>query len=153
MRTLNENTNSVVLLPGLYAACDIDIVCLILLNVLFTTIIAKIFLKTDNKITGLRFFGGPLGFPGFGSGMSCPNVSSVGFFPVSAILLRMSAIWSCIMFGLCLTSSAWILSHPVLLLSFSPFAALNTSNPVIGSVNFCGLMSGIGLVVSCLNIF
>ena len=78
-------TNSVVLLPGLYAACDIEIVCLSLLKVLFTTIMASIFLKTDRRIIGLRFLGGPLGLPGFGNGINCPRVSSFGFTPVSAI--------------------------------------------------------------------
>ena len=89
-----------VLLPGLYAACDIDIVCLILWNVLLTTIIANIFLRTDNRIIGLRFFGGPLGFPGFGNGINCPKVNSVGFIPVSAILFSISAIMLFISSGL-----------------------------------------------------
>ena len=70
MRILKVNTNSVVLLPGLYAACDIDIVFLTLLNVLLTTIIARIFLNTESNITGLKFLVGPLGFPGLGNGIS-----------------------------------------------------------------------------------
>ena len=48
-------------------------------------LVANIFLKIDSKITGLRFLTGPLGFPGLGSGISWPRVSSVGFFPVSAM--------------------------------------------------------------------
>ena len=108
-----------VLLPGLYAACDIDIVCLILWNVLLTTIIANIFLRTDNRIICLWFFGGPLGFPGFGSGINCPKVNSVGFTPVSAILFSISAIILFISSGLFLMSSAGMLSQPVLLLSLS----------------------------------
>ena len=53
---------------------------------------ANIFLKTDKRIMGLRFFGGPLGLPGLGKGINCPKVNSVGFSPVSAILFSISAI-------------------------------------------------------------
>ena len=48
-------------------------------------IIAKIFLNIDKRIIGLKFFTGPLGLFGFGSGIRRPRLSSFGFSPVSAI--------------------------------------------------------------------
>ena len=67
---------------------------LMVLNVLFTTIIANIFLRMDNNITGLRFLTGPLGLPGLGKGISCPKLSSKGLSPVSAISFNICAICS-----------------------------------------------------------
>ena len=83
--TLNVKTNSVVLLPGLYAACVILISCLITLKVLSITIMASIFLSIDRSIIGLRFLTGPLGLPGLGSGTKSPRLISVGLCPVSAV--------------------------------------------------------------------
>ena len=48
--------------PGLYAASDIDITFLERSKVLPITIIARISLKPDNKMTGLKFFTGPFVF-------------------------------------------------------------------------------------------
>ena len=67
-------------------------------------------------------------------------------FSISAIMLFISS-------GLFLMSSAGMLSQPILLLSFSFFAASFTSSLLIGSLSFCGVMSGMGLVLSCLKIF
>ena len=98
-------TSSVVLRPGLYAAWDIDMTFLKRLNVLSTTIIARIFLRTDNKMTGLRFFTGPFGLFGFGNGIRCPILISSGYLPVSATWLRISAIYRWIKSGLYLINS------------------------------------------------
>ena len=93
--TLNEKTNLVVLRPGLYAAWDVDMTFLKWSNVLPMTIIARIFLRTENKMTGLRFFTGSFGLFGFGNGIRCPNLISSGYLPVSATWLRISPIyWS-----------------------------------------------------------
>ena len=94
INVLNVKTSSVVLLPGLYAACVIFISDLIMLKVLFITIIANIFLKIDSRIMGLRFFTGPLGLPGLGRGINCPRLSCIGLSPVSATLFRICAILS-----------------------------------------------------------
>ena len=39
--------------------------------------IAKIFLNVDNKMTGLRFAGGPSFFPGFGNGTNIPSIIAI----------------------------------------------------------------------------
>ena len=67
---LKVYTSSVVRLPGLYAACVMLISFLIVLTVLFTTIIANIFLSLDRNIIGLRFLTDPFGLPGSGRGIS-----------------------------------------------------------------------------------
>ena len=55
--------------------------------------IAKIFLNVDNKMTGLRFAGGPSFFPGFGNGTNIPSIISSGPSPVFAISLNISYIY------------------------------------------------------------
>ena len=66
------NTFSVVLLPALYAACVIGILLDNFGLVLLIIHMARIFLMTENRMTGLRFAGGPCGFPGLGMGTSIP---------------------------------------------------------------------------------
>ena len=102
---LNVKTSSVLLRPGLYAAWDIDMTFLKRSDVLPTTIIARIFLRTDNKMTVLRFFAGPFGLFGFGNGIRCPNLISSGYLPVSATWLRISVIYWWITSGLYLFNS------------------------------------------------
>ena len=68
IRVLKVKTSSVVLLPGLYAAWVTLISFLIVSKVLLTIIIANTFLSTESSIIGLKFFTGPFGLPGFGSG-------------------------------------------------------------------------------------
>ena len=94
IKVLKVKTSSVVLLPGLYAAWVFFISFLIVSKVLSITIIARIFLRIDKSIIGLRFFTGPLGLPGFGSGINCPKLSSIGLLPVSAIWFNISAMCS-----------------------------------------------------------
>ena len=117
------------------------------------TIIASIFLRIESNIIGLRFFTGPLGLPGLGSGISCPKLSSIGLFLVSAILFKIWAICSNTISGLYFSNSALISSHPGLLLFLILFTANFTSSLVISSSNFWGFMLGKGVVFSCLNIF
>ena len=85
IKSLNVNTSSVVLLPGLYAACVIFMSFLIVSKVLFITIIANIFLSADRSIICLRFLTGPFGLFGLGRGIRCPRLISTGLIPVSAV--------------------------------------------------------------------
>ena len=78
--------------------------------------LARIFLSVDNRITGLRFSAGPLGFPGFCRGVSCPSLISLGYSPVSARVLSSNTISSLISPGAYFKYSARSLSHPLLLL-------------------------------------
>ena len=55
IRVLKVKTSSVVLLPGLYAACVTLISFLIVSKVLLTIIIANTFLSTESSIIGLKF--------------------------------------------------------------------------------------------------
>ena len=56
--------------------------------------IARIFLRIDNSIIGLRFFTGPLGLPGVGSWINCPKLSSrsrsIGLLPVSVMCSKIT---------------------------------------------------------------
>ena len=150
---LNVKTSSVVLRPGLYAAWFIDMSFLKRSNVLPTKIIERIFLRTDNKMAGLRFFTGPFGLFGFGNGIRCPNLISSGYLPVSATWLRISAIYWWIIAGLYLIYSICTLSHPGFLFSFSFLMADFTSVMSINVFNLCGLISGMSVTESCLKIF
>ena len=73
-------------------------------------------------------------------------------FPVSATLFCIWAIFSYTISGLCLISSAFISSHPGLLLFLILFTADLISSLVISCSNFWGCMSGNGVVFSCLKI-
>ena len=65
---------------------------------------------------GLKFLTGPFGLLGLGRGTNWPKLSSRGLLPVSATLLRISAIISTISMGPSLTNSMGMLSLPGLLL-------------------------------------
>ena len=56
-------------------------------------------MSVDNRMTGLRFSAGPLGFPGFCRGISYPSLISFGYSPVSAIELSSNTISSLIALG------------------------------------------------------
>ena len=64
---LQVKTCSVVLLPTLYAGCVNGILFPIFSCILLIIHIARIFISMDNSMIGLRFAGGPCGFPGLGS--------------------------------------------------------------------------------------
>ena len=53
------------------------------------------FLNTDKSIIGRTFSGGPFFFPGFGSGVRIPILSSSGGFPFFAVVFSiLCAIFS-----------------------------------------------------------
>ena len=69
-KSLNANTNSVVLLPSLYAACVKGIICFLTVSLILPiTHIANYFLNIDRNMIGLKFSGDPFGFPGFEWGL------------------------------------------------------------------------------------
>ena len=133
---------SVVLLPALYAACDNGIQFLIFSCILLIIQIARIFLHMDNSMIGLRFAGGPCGFPCLGSGTSTPYITSSSILPVFAISLKMSVTCWYAILGLYLIIYALMLSIPVLLLFFNlltDFLISNSMNGLfisVGSISF-----------------
>ena len=63
---------------------------------------ARIFLIIDSRIIGRIFAGGPCFFPGFGRGVSIPDLISAGYLPVLAMVFSSVAIPLCISGGLSL---------------------------------------------------
>ena len=53
---------------------------------------ARIFMIIESRIIGRRFAGGPCFFPGFGIGVSVPDLISAGYLPVFAIVFNCIAI-------------------------------------------------------------
>ena len=78
--------------------------------------IASILRCSDRRITGLRWEGGPLLFPGFCSGTKMPVLSSDGMSPDAATWFNILAIFSLTILGLLLRCSARMSSMPGLLL-------------------------------------
>ena len=134
-------TCSVVLLPALYAACDNSILFSIFSSILLiiqNIQIARIFLSMDSSMIGLRFAGGPCGFPGIGNGTSTSSITSSGMLPVFAISLKISAIcWYTV-----LIISALMLCITVLLLFFNLLTDFHISSSMnglfisVGSISF-----------------
>ena len=81
---------------------------------------------------GLRFAGGPCGFPGLGSGTSMPSITSSGTLPVYAISLKMSAICWYTILWMYLIISALMSSILVLLLFFNLLTDFLISTSVKG---------------------
>ena len=92
--SLVANTCSVVDLFLRYAAWDMGIAVSYLELILFIIQTANIFLRTNKRIIGQGFNVGPFCFPGFCSAIKIPCMISSGCFPVAAILLYISAIFS-----------------------------------------------------------
>ena len=114
-KRLKAKTSYVVRRPSLYAAWDWGIICSRTLSfILLITQIAKIFLRIDSRIIGLRFSGGPFFFPGFCNGVRCPIFISLGYSPVSAELFSRSAICSYMTSGAYFKCSVLRESHPAL---------------------------------------
>ena len=134
--SLVANTWSVVDLFLRYAAWDMGITESNLELILYIIQTANIFLRTNKIIISPRFDVGPLGFPGICSALKIPCVISFGFFPVAAILLYISAIFSYTTFGEFFTSSTLIGSIPGLLLFFRVHTALLISDDA-NSVDRC----------------
>ena len=80
------NACSVVQRPVWYASCVTGILVRILPDMRFIMMIASILRRSENRIIGLRFDGGPAFRPGFWSGVSCPNLISLGQSPVMGVL-------------------------------------------------------------------
>ena len=76
--SFTENTCSVVLRPVWYAACMTGILIRISLDMRFIMMIASILLRSESRMIGLRFDGGPTLFPTFRSGVSCSYLIYLG---------------------------------------------------------------------------
>ena len=126
------NTFSEVLLPALYAACVIGILLDSFWLILLIIHMARIFLMTESRMMCLRFAGGPCDFRGLERGTSIPSFSSSGYSPDLAMLLNISAILMWMTSGLYFSSSAHMLSVPVLLLFCSDLIAFLISSCVKG---------------------
>ena len=93
--SLVANSCSVVDLFLRHAAWDMGIAESNLQLILFIIQTANIFLRTDKRIIGQKFDVGRFGFSGFFGGFKIPCVISFGCFLVGAVLLYISAIFSC----------------------------------------------------------
>lgn len=105
----------------------------------------------DRRIIGRRLLHGPWGFFGFGNGSRWPSLISFGYSPVSAALLRISAISLNTISGASLISSAGILSGPVLLLLPNLLAQTFISSGLNGISSFTGFISEKGATFSKVN--
>ena len=70
---------------------------------------ARIFLIIKGRIIDRGFAGGPCFFPGFGRGVSIPDLIYAGYLPVTAMVLSSVSIPLCISGGPHFTYSALIL--------------------------------------------
>ena len=98
-----------------------------------------------------RLLHGPWGFLGLGIGNKCPSLISFGYSPVSAAILRISAISLNTTSGASFINSAGILSGPVLLLFLSLLAHNFISSGVNGFSSFTGCIYKKGVTFSKLN--
>ena len=89
-----EKTCSVVLLRSWYAAWSKGILVFNLSQVRLMRHIVSNFLNTDKSIIGRKFSGGPFFFPGFGSGVRIPILSSSGGFPSFAVVFSIYVLYS-----------------------------------------------------------
>ena len=92
------------------------------------------FLMVFKRVTCLKFFLGPLGFPGYCRAFIFPLFIFRGSCVLN-ISLIIVATYSCISFGLYFKSSPGILSSPVALLLFSFLKLLEISSGVISFLN------------------
>ena len=83
-----DKTCPVVILPSWYAAWSKGILVFNLSQVRLMMQIVSNFLNTDKSIIGRKFPGGPFFFPGFGSGVRMPILSSSGGFPSFAVVFN-----------------------------------------------------------------
>ena len=90
--SLVVNTCSVIDLFLRYAAWDMGIAKSNLQFIFFIIKTANIFIRTDKRIIGQRFYVGLFGFLGFSCALKVPRVISLCCFPMTVILL--SAIFS-----------------------------------------------------------
>ena len=139
-RILYAKVCSVVPLPALYAACSTGMLLSTLSPILLIRHIARTFLSMESRIIGLRFDSGPLGFPGFCSGVKMPSFISLGYSPVFDISFKILAISFGVSSPPYLSCSALISSPPGLLLFFMDLMAFPTSSAVNGGdISFAGI--------------
>ena len=115
---------------------------------------ARSFLIIESRIIRRRFAGGPCFFPGFGRGVSIPNLISAGYLPVLAMVFSSVAIPLCIAGGPYLTYSACSPSSPTLFWFFMLLDAFSISSGVKGVLISAGFMIvGSSATVTAVNMF
>ena len=112
-----------------------------------------IFLIIESRIIGRRFAGGPCFFPGFGRGVSIPDLISAGYLPVLAIVFSSGAIPLCISGGPYFTYSAFSPSSPMLFWFFMLLDAFSISSVVKGVFISAGFMIVGSSAVTAVNMF
>ena len=85
---------------------------------------AGIFLIIESRIIGRRFAGGLCFIPGFGRGVSIPDLIFAGYLPVLAMVFSSVEIPLCISGGTYFTYSAFSPSSPTLFCFFMLFRCL-----------------------------
>ncbi len=115
---------------------------------------ARIFLIIESRIIGRRFAGGPCFFPGFGRGVSIPDLISAGYLPVLAMVFSSVAIPLCISGGPYFTYYAFSPSSPMLFWFFMLLDAFSISSGVKGILISAGFMIvGSSATVTAVNMF
>ena len=112
----------------------------------------RMFLIIESRIIGRRFAGCPCFIPGFGRGVSIPDLISAGYLPVLAMVFSNVAIPLCISGGPYFTYSAFSPSSPTLFWFFIILDAFSISSVVKGvfiSAGFMILGSSAVTVITC----
>ena len=112
----------------------------------------------ESSIIGRRFSGGPCFFPGFGRGVSIPDLISAGYLPVLAIVFSSVAIPSrlCIYGGPHFTYSAFSPSSPTPFWCFillDAFSISSVAREVFISAGFISVgssaVTAVNMILKC----
>ena len=102
--------------------------------------LTRIFLIIESRTIGRIFAGGPCFLPGFGRGVSIPDLIYAGYLPVLAVMFSSVAIPLCISGGPYFIYSAFSSSSPTLFRLFVHLDAFSSSSVVKGIFISAGFM-------------
>ena len=114
---------------------------------------ARIFLIIESRIIGRRFAGGPCFFPGFGRGVSIPDLISAGYLRVHAMVFSSVALPLSISGGPYFTYSAFNPSSPTLFWYFMLLDAFSISSVVNKVFISAGFMIVGSSAITAVNMF